>query len=367
MLLRRRRLRAMMGSAPELHSRRLHEVPGPVNHVFSTPDLRHGEHFHLSPRWVMSATYGASDPGDVRVDEAIRASAAFPGALAPVTIDLDRLSLPPWLTTGDRQLRLADGGIRDNLGHLFQTRMLDGLDDKIRHLTDYGNIGRWIVVDASAPRGVADLSEGVLQRLPGLRRIPQLTTFPRVIGIMNQSNSEARALALDHGLRREGAGFVVSIKDSPFDVCRRAIDDDSLVDSLLAGRSSVSALEGRRGSAVEILRSLVRAGDTEASWAGTVGRDSSTATTLDGIGAARVVSIMRHAYVLTMVHCTLEWGWEFPPHDLWSRTRFGEFIAEPTAGARGRRWAVTEELIAVPEDALSEPALCPRACRTIID
>ncbi len=334
MLLRRRRLRSMMDTEAALRSRELHDVPGPVNHVFSTTDLRHGEHLHLSSQWVMSATYGASDPGDVRIDEAIRASAAFPGALPPVTIDLARLSLPPGLTTGDKHLRLADGGIRDNLGHIFQTRLLDGVDEEIRHLTHYGNIGRWIVVDASAPRGVADLSEGMLQRVPGLRRIPQLTTFPRVIGIMNQSNSEARALTLDHGLRRDRAGFVISIKDSPFDVCRRAIGDDASVDSLLAGRGSTTAHEGRARRAVDVLRALVRTGDTEASWAGDVGRNSATATTLDGIGADRVVSIMRHAYVLTMTHCALEWGWDLPPDSCWSRARFEQLIAGAAPSAQ---------------------------------
>src|SRR5207244_11717558 len=100
-----------------LHLRALRDIESPITHVFTATDLRHGEHFHLSQHWATSNAYGSTDPGDVRIDEAVRASAAFPGALPPVKIGLGRLRLPPDLTVGSRELQLVDGGVRDNLGH----------------------------------------------------------------------------------------------------------------------------------------------------------------------------------------------------------------------------------------------------------
>ena len=181
--LRLKHLQSKLSSAGGLTRRLLRDIKSPVTHVFTATDLRHGEHFHLSQHWATSNTFGPTDPGDVRVDEAVRASAAFPGALPPVNIALDRLNLPPHLIVGVRQLQLVDGGVRDNIGHVFQSQLLGDSPAQRATLTRYGSTRSLIVADASAPRGIADLSESAFASVPVLRRIGQLVTFPRVLSI----------------------------------------------------------------------------------------------------------------------------------------------------------------------------------------
>src|SRR5262249_3642454 len=152
--------------------------------------------------WVLSMTYHEqTKPGDVQICEAVRASSAFPGAFPPVKIKVNRLKLPSASTRGLQYIHLVDGGVRDNLGHIFQTRLLQPSaehpndEGKVKDLRDtltrWGLTRLWIVVDASARVGVEDLSESVLSRIPIVRRVKQIVAFPRVLSIMNGSNSEA--------------------------------------------------------------------------------------------------------------------------------------------------------------------------------
>ena len=310
-------------SALGLTPRLLRDVSSPIVHVFSTTDLRHGEHVHLSPDWVLSGTYGASDPGDVTVDESVRASAAFPGALPPVQVDLERLSLSPSLTVGEKSLTLVDGGVRDNLGHVFQSKLSPSGGSASKFLTGYGAGSYWIVVDSSAPRGVADLTEGVLQKVPVLRRFAQVVSFPRVIGIMNQSNSEARAYALRALMDGSSDGCVVSIQDSPVDLCRAVIQDDLVVGELLNGRPAGAPHDPRAARAGDVLLALGLVDDSpEAFWAGCTNRNKSVTTTLDSLGAESVARLMRHGYVSMMSYGRIEMGWPVLPYAKWTREAF---------------------------------------------
>lgn len=304
--------------------RTLREIDSPMTHVFTSTDLRNGEHFHFSQKWATSNTYGSTDPGDVRIYEAVNASAAFPGALAPVNIKLSRLSLPIERTVGLRHLQLVDGGVRDNLGHMFQTRLLDS-DSQRDTLTQYGKTKLSVVVDASAPRGVEDLSQSVLRRIPVLRHIEQFVTFPRVLGIMNQSNSEARSLALaklGHGV------VVIRIIDSPVELCSTVIDNEDVVRSVL-GRApeSVRPNDSRKQRAQAVLEALVRDNDAaDPYWKGIRNQNQQTATTLADLGADRVAALIRHGYVLTMCHAHIEYEWPLPPDRCWSADRFASLV-----------------------------------------
>jgi hypothetical protein len=330
-----KRMRSTLLNAEGLTLRTLRDIDSPITHVFTATDLRHGEHFHFSQHWATSNTYGPTDPGDIRVDEAVRASAAFPGALPPVNIALDRLRLPPHLTVGIRHLQLVDGGVRDNLGHVFQSQLLGDSDSQRGTLTRYGSTRLSIVADASAPRGVADLSESVLARIPGLRRIGQLVTFPRVLSIMNQSNSEARSLALSTRFSDGIGGFVVGIRDSPVELCRQVIDDEAVARRLLRGGAGSGRTDNPRKLRAEAaLRALVRNdGAAESHWNGDCNQNQMVPTTLDGLGSPRVATLIRHGYVLTMCHAHVELEWPLAPDGRWSADRLTDLLREEPAPA----------------------------------
>jgi hypothetical protein len=322
-------LEAKISSTPGLIRRQLRDIKSPFTHVFTATDLRHGEHFHLSQYWVSSNTFGASDPGDVRVDEAVRASAAFPGALPPVKIALERLHLPAHLTTGQRQLELVDGGVRDNMGHAFQSQLLGDSGSQHATLTHYQSNRSLVVADASAPRGVADLSESMLASIPLLRRIGQLTSFPRVLSIMNQSNSEARSLVLKARLEADASGCVVSIRDSPVEVCVQGVDDAAISARLLRGDPASEQSDTRNHRADQALRALVKADNAaESKWNGARNHNQTIPTTLDGLGPERVKALIRHGYVLAMCRAHMVLGWPLVPDERWAMSRFTALLAD---------------------------------------
>jgi hypothetical protein len=322
-----KRLRSKMIRTEGLKLRALRDIDSPITHVFTSTDLHHGEHFHFSQKWSISNTYSATDPGDVQIYEAVRASAAFPGSLPPVNIALNRLHLPPNLTAGLQHLKLVDGGVRDNLGHIFQTRLL-GSDSQRDTLSQYGQIQLSIVIDSSAPRGVEDLSENVLRRIPVLRHIEQFITIPRVLSIMNQSNSEARSLALSTLFGSDG--FVVRISDSPVELCREMIDDEDVTRNLLRGGPGAEGADNPCRLRAEVtLRALVGADEAaEAHWNGARNKNQITPTTLDGLGDDRVAALIRHGYVLTMCHAHLQHEWPLLPDSRWSASRFADLLRE---------------------------------------
>jgi predicted acylesterase/phospholipase RssA len=311
--------------AEDLKRRKLCDIKSEITHTFSATDLRHGEHVHFSQDWMTSSTYDKrTAPGEVRIDEAVRASAAFPGALPPVRIDFRRLRLAQDKTVGQRHLELVDGGVRDNLGHVFQTKLSNTSAAQHNTLTDYGSTKLTIVADASAPRGIADLSENVLRRILLLRRIEQLVSFPRVLTIINQSNSEGRSTALADHFSRYHSGFVVRIQDSPVEFCREIIGNEEVTLSLLRrGPGSAGTSDSLADRAEAMLRALVRNDRAaESHWQSICNVNSQIETTLNGLAADLVAQLIRHGYVLTMCHAHVKFDWPLMGDEAWSADRF---------------------------------------------
>lgn len=306
----------------------LRDIVSPITHVFTATDLEHGEHMHFSQSWVASQTFGSTGPAGLPIDEIVRASAAFPGALPPVSIPISKLKFDPKKTARVKAIRLVDGGVRDNLGHAFQTKLQLRDDPLIRALTKNGSIKQTIIVDASAPRGVADLSESILSKLPLLKHIKQFVAFPLVIGIMNQSNSEARSLALTNLFDIDDSGFVVDIKKSPFDVCSDFIGDTEAVRKLLdvTGRQSLLTDE-RKIRASDALRALIRVDPSpEPAWERCCNANQKLPTTLDSLKIDSASDLIRHGYVLAMVQCHIRLDWPLMDDDKWRRDRFVKLI-----------------------------------------
>lgn len=310
--------------------RHLTEIQSPFVHVFSATDLRYGEHLHLSQYWLASPAYPATSPGNIYLHEAIRASAAFPGVLPPVRIDSKRYGLGGGLLGLDKRLVLADGGVRDNLGHVFHSLILGGESNSRDELTGYGATVGTIVVDASAPRGTIDLGEGILRRIPVIRSLPQIGYFPRVVGILSQSNSEARSQAL----AREFAdgrrvGTVISIQQSPVEYCESILGPSDAA-SILRGDIDLgcSFAGSRRGRAAAVL--LTRLAELSpaprAEWNGVRLRNQFEATTLSSLGDEATARLIRHGYVLAMCHCVAEFSWPIMDAHFCSAERFDALL-----------------------------------------
>ena len=327
-------MRLVSPERPGVVVRKLSEMRSPVFHVITATDLKHGEQLHFSNLGILSKAYGLTDRGDVRLDEAVRASAAFPGGIPPTRIAFGRLSLPQEVTVYEKYLVLVDGGVRDNLGHAFDSYVVKSPGVVTDTLAPSGATSFVIVVDASAPRGVADLSQNMLSKIPVVRKIPQVTLFPRVVGVMNQSNSEARALALASTLQSTHQGVVVSIKQSPVDICESALNDPRGLIGLDSGGGLPAAdinSQTRLDRATVASNALSELpGFGRAEWNGLVVRNARTPTTLSSLGDERIAELVMHGYVSTMCSAHIEKDWPLLPNDSWSSARFARWLRPAT-------------------------------------
>jgi NTE family protein len=118
--------------------RRLEDLPGGIRFVFNAANISTGVRFGFERDvlgdWVIGrvATAGAG----IRVAQAVAASAAVPGAFAPMRLDL------PFPCAQGRTAMLVDGGAYDNLG----LEVIDDLRDVCLVAINAGGVfqtGRW--------------------------------------------------------------------------------------------------------------------------------------------------------------------------------------------------------------------------------
>jgi predicted acylesterase/phospholipase RssA len=144
----------------------------PVDHVFCATDLSYGEPLFFSTAEggrLFSLLFGRADVPRVPIVKAVRASAAFPPAIPPISIDVATTWVSGWdLQTikGRARLWLTDGGAFNNFGtewhevrrellfveYLFFERCKSEDQSKkllTRHRERYGQVQ--LVVDASQP------------------------------------------------------------------------------------------------------------------------------------------------------------------------------------------------------------------------
>lgn len=177
-----------------------------LHHIICATDLEagnpeQGRHVYFTADGMESATYGSCAAPEVDVSTAVAASAAFPIAFRPVTIesrclDCDR---PPRV----RNLKLADGGVHDNLG-------LPGLQAWAA-TTPGGD--PWLIVVSSTPS----------TRFEKLGRLP-LLSIARMWMVMHESNVASRIRSARNELFEQTSisGSVIQIEDSLHDVLRQA-------------------------------------------------------------------------------------------------------------------------------------------------
>lgn len=208
----RRRLFAPAGRAATLGS-----IRSAVAHVFCATDLNSSMPIYLTSRrpYILSPGWGrpSANLSAMTIAEAVRASAAFPGAFSPKRLDagegeleltpmqtLQRLRMLAFrdVTSPPRVLYLADGGIWNNLG-------TDWFDPDTRRscalLTDEpGGIQQLLIVDASAPTAAR-------RRMPSLRIpwIAEVALLYRVLLVTYASTVTTRLSALTRDGDQSGA------------------------------------------------------------------------------------------------------------------------------------------------------------------
>lgn len=183
----------------------------PIEHVICATDLAGGTHAYFTKDGVVIRSLDPSAaplPTQARVDKAVAASAAFPGAFHPIAVRVR-------LKDGSKaKLWLVDGGVRDNLGLSW----FDPLPD----------LSCQIVVNAAA----------ATRRLGPMIRSPVLgeyVSLARSVDITHRSNTEARLKQTKRGWTESNGVTGVAIELAPQGAdASTPQDDDAARDRMVA-------------------------------------------------------------------------------------------------------------------------------------
>ncbi len=262
-----------------------------VDHVFCAAELHSGEHTYFSGRFVCSYRFGWGHAGDLRLADAVQASAAYPGGFPARWFRTSRHAFqqpadPRAART--KFMTLVDGGTYDNLGDEWgqnvaeRNRRWASLDPGL-HEPD-----QLVIVNCSA---AYDWHSTAKLRLPLLG---EALTLKRDVDILYDVSTAVRRrwlydLFTAAGTRRPGA--IVQIAQSPFHVAESFAPGHD--DGAARARAVVAAL-----------------GDSKDEWAALVQQSRSVKTTLSRIPEPKASGLLRHAYVLAM--CNLHVLLDYP-------------------------------------------------------
>jgi predicted acylesterase/phospholipase RssA len=260
-----------------------------VMHVLVATDLLSGEPMYFSSRFVHCRCYGWSAPGELRTAEALYSSAAFPAVMPPKKLRLSRLAFQNGEMPGPlpRSVRLADGGVYNNLG----TDWFDVLAEQSRTsrplLWPFGEVkidspplietSNVIVVNASAPS----------------RRVRRLLPFPlslsRIMSVLYDNTVRPRVRSMLSENRP-----LIDIDNSPIELAKR-----------------LAQLEGEAGIRAKALATKLE-GMTDEFWADFKSDAAGTKTKLSGAGRRTGARLMLHGYLLSLVLLHVRFGATLP-------------------------------------------------------
>jgi hypothetical protein len=258
-----------------------------VKHVICATDLETTDHFYFSGAGVDSRAWGLGDGEDVPLSFAVECSAAFPLVFPVKDFKTKKLALDPE-RKAPSTLKLADGGIHDNLG-------LPWLEE---HVATPQGRQRLIVVNSS-------------WRHP-YKRLDRLRTV-RIFSVMHESNWSYRASVtgrdFTHNLARDGVarGCVVSIGTSPFTILNE-------LEQLVAAVTTPVAdqVRGRVANA----RAYLEAAELDPeSLELLCRRAAGTRTTLGRIEPSLSSELLLHGYLSTAVASHALLGFDLPPRE----------------------------------------------------
>jgi len=278
-----------------------------LDHVICATDLHAGEHVYFSGRFICSYRLGWGEPADLRLDQAVQASAAFPGAF-PVR----------WFRTAPHNFQggteqgpfmvLADGGVYDNMGEQWPL----GVAVRKRRWPELGRSlhvpEEMIVVNASCDMGwssVARLGIPLLGEYFTLRRVVDVlydnTTAPRRRLMIQEFEQAARETG---GMK----GALLTIEQSPF-----RIPDYYVANTDWPERTA------RAKAVIEKLQESERR-----SWGAVVACNCGVRTTLSKLGPKTSAQLLYQGYVLAMANCHVLL--DYPMLEIPTLARFEKFL-----------------------------------------
>lgn len=302
---------------PDGSSTRLDGIARNLDHVFCATDLHAGEHVYFSADFVCSYRFGTGIPGDLKLSEAVQASAAFPGAFPPAWLPTERHRFQDGAqgeAAGVRKMSLVDGGVYDNMADQWAQGMEDRAGRVNPEGVAYRQAEELVVVNSSAG---LDWSRLRGLRLPAIGELLSLLRDKSVL--YDNGNSLRRQILFDRFRLAEKTGrgmngALVHIPQSPFKVPRA-----------FSGGGDPRAQ--RAQAALRLLQS--EAGDAEAHWSRVAKANAAEPTTLLPFKAEVAARLLHHGYLLAManLHVLLD----YPLLGLPSRGRF-EAIARGEDG-----------------------------------
>jgi hypothetical protein len=297
-----------------------------VSHVMCATDVQMGQNVFFSDRFVYSWRSGWGTPDKMRVAQAAQASAALPGAFSVVSLPLKRFGLPEERVVAakrkpPRKFKLLDGGVYDNMG----SEWLLNIQDRLAEGTPppgLKTVDEAVVVNASAGDDVIDRP---CVKIPFLGEIYSLLAVKdvmyrqttavrrRLLNVRYQIAQDRKSIQGNPRVLEEALpGTTIQIDRSPFELPSRfrAVEDE---------------FKKRAEAAVKILNQGTAA-DAKAYWAKEAEANRTVKTTLSRIDSARAESLIRHAYVLTMVNCHVLL--DYPLHQIPAPDRFAGLVAK---------------------------------------
>ena len=297
-----------------------------VSHVMCATDLQMGQNVFFSNSFVYSWRSGWGTPGKMRAAQAAQASAALPGAFSVVSLPLKRFGLPEERVVAlnrnpPRRFKLLDGGVYDNMGSEWLLNIQDRLGEGAPPV-GLTTVDEAVVVNASAGD---DVTRQPRVKIPFLGEIYSLLA---VKDVMYRQTTAVRRRLLN--VRYQIAQDRTSIQGNP------RVLDEALPGTTIQIDRSPFALPGRfvgvedefkaRAEAAINILNQGTPGDARSYWTTEAEANRTVKTTLSRIDPARAESLIRHAYVLTMVnsHVLLN----YPLHPIPAPDRFAALVAK---------------------------------------
>ena len=195
------------------------ETPSARMHVIVATDLLSGKPMYFSGQFVHCESYGWGVPTGLETTEALYSSAAFPVVFPPKKLKIKKLNFRAgtWQGTLPKKVRLADGGVYNNLGTDWFRVLACELERGAGHsprVRPFGGVNvsrpptitdeKLIVVNAGAP------SQSVRRLLPGLLSIS------RIMSVLYDNTVRPRV----QGLKLE-CRPLIDIQESPLELAER--------------------------------------------------------------------------------------------------------------------------------------------------
>lgn len=281
-----------------------------VQHVICATDVRAGHHVYFSGGFVCSYRLGWGCPGELRLANAVQASAAFPGGFPPRWLATKQHSFVDGAQDTPRFMVVSDGGVYDNMAEQWP------LGVRYRK-------GRWptqsdalhepdalVVVDASGPMRWAAVRR---LRIPAIGEVFALLRVIRVL--YDKTTATRRSTLVDRFDRaaRDGRGLegaLIMINRSPY---------------WTPGYFSkeTEAWPDRAKRAARVLEVL--GDENRESWEHLAKENSRVKTTLSRLGGGVAADLLFHGYVSAManLHVILD----FPLLAVPSSDRFKRLVA----------------------------------------